>query len=48
MKEQSMTIKFEGNSHQVDANTLINVLIHYQNVINTANQIYGNGERARD
>jgi hypothetical protein len=45
MKEQSMTIKFEGNSHQVDANTLINVLIHYQNVINTANQIYGNGER---
>lgn len=45
MKEQSMTIKFEGNSHQVDANTLINVLIHYQNVINAANQIYGNGER---
>lgn len=43
---QSMMIKFEGNSHQIDANTLINALIHYQSLINIVNQAYGNGERA--
>lgn len=44
-KNQSIVIKFEGSSHQVDANTLINVLIHYQNIINIANVQYGNGEK---
>lgn len=42
---QSMEIKFDGQSHQVDANTLINALIHYQNLINITNQSYGQGER---
>lgn len=32
-----MKIKFEGQTHQIDANTLINVLLHYQNVVNKAN-----------
>lgn len=42
---ESMNITFEGNSHQVDANTLINALIHYQTIINEANRIYGGGTR---
>lgn len=32
-----MRIKFEGQQSQIDANTLINVLIHYQNMINQVN-----------
>ena len=42
---ESMNITFEGNSHQVDANTLINALVHYQTIINEANRIYGGGTR---
>lgn len=42
---ESMNITFEGNSHQVDANTLINALIHYQTIINEANRIYGGGAK---
>lgn len=41
-----MNIKFEGQTHQIDANTLISSLIHYQTVINEANRIYGNGTRS--
>lgn len=44
-KTESMNITFEGNSHQVDANTLINALIHYQTIINETNRIYGGGTR---
>jgi len=40
-----MQIKFEGQSHCVDANTLINVLAHYQYVINETNREYGGGLR---
>jgi len=40
-----MNIKFEGQTHQIDANTLISSLVHYQTVINEANKIYGNGTR---
>lgn len=40
-----MQLKFEGQSHSVDANTLINVLAHYQYVINEANRQYGGGAR---
>lgn len=42
---EQMHITFEGNSHQVDANTLINALIHYQTIINETNRIYGGGTR---
>lgn len=41
----AMQIKFEGQEHQIDANTLINVLIHYQNVINEINAVYGGGSK---
>lgn len=41
-----MQIVFEGQSHQIDANTLINVLIHYQTVINEANKELGGGARS--
>lgn len=44
-RESFMQIKFEGQSHCVDANTLITVLGHYQYVINEANRQYGGGAR---
>ncbi len=40
-----MKIKFEGQAHQIDANTLINVLIHYQSVISEANKMLGGGSK---
>ena len=40
-----MKIKFEGQAHQIDANTLINVLIHYQSVISEANKVLGGGSK---
>lgn len=43
MKSESLKIKLEGHEHQVDANTLINTLIHYQNIISEANAIIGEG-----
>jgi hypothetical protein len=45
MRHIAMNIKFEGQTHQIDANTLISSLVHYQTVINEANRIYGNGTR---
>ena len=45
MKRITMKIKFEGQSHQVDANTLVNVLIHYSNLVEMANNEYGQGEK---
>ena len=38
-------IKFEGQNHQIDANTLINALVHYSCIIQTANKVYGNGTK---
>lgn len=45
MKKAIMKIKFEGQAHQIDANTLINVLIHYQSVISEANKVLGGGSK---
>ena len=45
MKKEIMKITFEGQSHQIDANTLINVLIHYQTVIGAANRELGCGSK---
>jgi hypothetical protein len=45
MKSESLVIKFDGQEHQIDANTLINTLIHYNALINQINEIAGNGER---
>lgn len=44
-EKQKMMIRFDGDSHQIDANTLISVLSHYNNIINIANQEYGQGSR---
>ena len=45
MKRKQMKIKFEGQTHQIDANTLINVLIHYQNIVEIANRELGGAEK---
>lgn len=45
MNNKRMQIVFEGQSGQVDANTLINVLLHYQTVITEANKELGGGAR---
>lgn len=44
-EKQKMMIRFDGDNHQIDANTLISVLSHYNNIINIANQEYGQGSR---
>ena len=46
MKTESMKIVFEGQTHQIDANTLINVLIHYQTVITEANKELSGGTKS--
>lgn len=40
-----MKITFEGQSHQIDANTLINVLLHYQNIVNEASKELSGGTK---
>lgn len=44
-EKQKLMITFDGDSHQIDANTLITVLTHYNSIINIANKEYGNGNR---
>lgn len=45
MSKASMKIRFDGDSHQIDANTLINYLIHYQAVVEESNRVVGNGDK---
>lgn len=45
-KHIQMKIVFDGHSSQIDANTLINVLIHSQTVISAANMEYGGGSKS--
>lgn len=45
MKTEHLQIKFEGQQCQIDANTLVNTLIHYSALITEINKIYGDGER---
>lgn len=45
MEQRSLQIKFDGQTHQIDANTLINILIHYNTVIMEANKEFGGGEK---
>ncbi|MBR1792105.1 MAG: hypothetical protein IJ764_00485 [Bacteroidales bacterium] len=44
-QEESLQITLGGGSHQVDANTLINELVHFTTVINAANDEYGQNNR---
>lgn len=48
MKTEKLQIKFEGEQHQIDANTLVNMLIHYSALINRINGLYGEGTRNVD
>lgn len=41
--DNTIQIKFQGESHQIDANTLINTLIHYNAVLMQINNEYGQG-----
>jgi hypothetical protein len=45
MKHQKMQIEFGGQEHQIDSNTLINVLIHYNTIISEANRSYSGGSK---
>jgi hypothetical protein len=45
MKPESLKIEFKGQEHQIDANTLINTLIHYTALIRQINEEAGKGER---
>lgn len=40
-----MQLKFEGQTHSIDANTLINVLTHYQTIVQAANRELGGGDK---
>lgn len=40
-----MQIKFEGQEHQIDANTLISILIHYSTIITEANKELSGGSK---
>ena len=40
-----MQLKFEGQTHSIDANTLVNILVHYQAVVTEANRQFGGGAR---
>ena len=45
MQNSVMNIRFEGDSHQIDANTLVNYIIHYRNAVEVANSILGKGTK---
>ena len=46
MKKETMQIKFEGQEHQIDSNTLISALIHYNTIISESNKELGGGSRS--
>jgi hypothetical protein len=45
MKKESIQIKFEGQNHQIDANTLICALMHYNTLITESNKEFGGGSK---
>lgn len=44
-KTEKMQIRFISDEHQIDANTLINYLFHYNAVVAEVNDAYGKGEK---
>lgn len=48
MKKIGTQIRFDVDGHQLDANTLINTLVHYKNLVEEVNRIASNGEREVD
>lgn len=45
MKGKTMQLEFEGQTHSIDANTLVNILVHYQAVVTEANRHLSDGTR---
>ena len=45
MKKASLQIKLGGQTHQIDANTLINILIHHTAIVSEINNELGGGNR---
>lgn len=45
MKTKKMRIQFDGDTHQIDSNTLVNCLIHYNAIVAIANDMHGGGDR---
>lgn len=45
MKKERMQISFDGQSHQIDANVLVNTLVHYTSVVQQANMELSGGAR---
>lgn len=43
--KETMKIIFDGQTHQIDANTLINFLIHYKTVVDATNSEIGDGTK---
>ena len=43
--DNTIQIKFEGEKSQIDANTLVNTLIHYNSVLTLINDEYGQGSQ---
>jgi hypothetical protein len=44
-QKESMQIVFGGQESQIDSNTLINALVHYNSIIAVTNQEFGKGNR---
>lgn len=44
-RTEKMQIRFASNEHQIDSNTLINYLIHYNAVVAEVNDAYGQGDK---
>lgn len=44
-KTEKMQIRFMSDEHQIDSNTLINYLIHFNAVVSEVNNVYGQGEK---
>lgn len=45
MKHTTMQIELQGQEHSIDANTLVNILVHYQAIVKEANKRLGGGSR---
>lgn len=48
MSTGRIQIKFESESHQIDANTLISALVHYNALLAVVNKNYGDGTKRID
>lgn len=40
-----MQLELQGQEHSIDANTLVNILVHYQSIVTEANKQLGGGSR---